>query len=147
MSADTGSVWVSICGIAVVVGFLIILAGFLVVRVLRMSIFGLGMMAVRVVSESQTEETPLDRRRTAPLPSSRDLRAQAQSLDFDAAVARRRENPSAPIPPAPSRPLPPPDMPAGASGELRRRRQRSGEQDEDGILSEFMDGDGDGLLG
>lgn len=144
MTGDTGSVWVSVCGIAAVVAFLIILAGFLAVRVLRMSIFGLGMMALRVITDPKPESSALDTRRAAPLPSSRDLRAQAQSLDFDEAVARRRSNPNAPPPPVSSMPAASAQAAPPEPQPRLRRRRRGNEEDDDGLLAGFMDDDGSG---
>ncbi len=81
----------------------------------------------------------------------RDLRAEAQSLDFDSAVARYR---GAPVPPtnpadASAQSLPPSDTQPtlGPTPPLRsRRRTRRGESDEnlDEVFGGMLDSDGDG---
>ena len=81
----------TLCLIALGVGFLILLAAFLLVRLMRGSVFGLGMMVMRMISEDPAAETKIDVT-TLPHTDALDLRAQAQSLDFDAAVSKFKQN-------------------------------------------------------
>lgn len=119
MSNETTSVVLSVCGIAAVVGVLIVLAAFLLLRVLKLSVFGLAINALRILTEPKEEPTALDIRAqnaAERLPLTRDLRSQAKSLDFDAAVARQRQTSSPPVQPsaysaqsaAPGQPIQPP---------------------------------------
>lgn len=91
MSNETTSVVLSICGIAAVVGVLIVLAAFLLLRVLKFSIFGIAINAMRVLTDPKEEPTALDVRAQVARPITHDLRTQAKSIDFDAAVARQRQ--------------------------------------------------------
>ena len=99
----------TLCIIAFGVGVLIMLAAALLLTVLRGSIFGLGMMVMRMISEQPAEETRIDLT-TLPRADSQNLRAQAQSLDFDEAVSKYRQNEqaqAAQAAPPPSTPFPP----------------------------------------
>jgi len=83
----------TLCLIALGVSFLILIAAALLLSVLRGSIFGLGMMVMRMISEPPQEETKVDTAAIAQTQSAADnLRAKAQSLDFDAAVAKYRQD-------------------------------------------------------
>jgi hypothetical protein len=99
MSSETLLVVISICGIVTVV---VLLAALLIVRIMRMSVFGVARLALNALTEAKDEESVLDVRAQSARPSSRDLRSRARSLDFDAAVARQggdpnvRTNPSTP---------------------------------------------------
>jgi hypothetical protein len=101
----------TLCIIAIGVGLLILLAGALFLSVLRGSIFGLGMMVMRMISEQPAEDTKIDLT-TLPHADTQNLRAKAQSLDFDAAVSKIRQNEqvqaqSAQVVPPPNSPFPP----------------------------------------
>src|SRR5215475_1024228 len=98
MSSETTSVIISICGIAAVVGVLIILAGFLVVRIFKTSLFSMAMMAMKIVSEPKEEADIESVRAQSANRPKRDLRAQARSMDFDAAVSQQSVNRPAPPP-------------------------------------------------
>jgi hypothetical protein len=97
--------------------------------------------------------TPRNRLRAqTPLQTS-NLRAQADNLDFDAAVAHYRSNPSAPAaPPIPFNPsgatqtAPSLDDEAQPSDRRRRRRGTRDEQEMDDMLGGFMDEGGDDIL-
>jgi hypothetical protein len=106
----------TICLIALGVGFLILIAAALLLSVLRGSVFGLGMMVMRMISEPQKEETTVDLTNVRTQSASDDLRARAQSLDFDATVAQYRQNEaaaqSAPDSPFNNPPAIPPPNPA-----------------------------------
>jgi hypothetical protein len=107
----------TLCLIGLAVGFLILFAGFLLVRLMKGSIFGLGMMAMRMISEPKEEESKVDLSGIEHY-SAQDLRAQAQSIDFDAAVAKHRQGaqsqaappPGTMFPNAPNMQPPPPQV-------------------------------------
>jgi hypothetical protein len=106
----------TLCLIAFGVGFMILLAGFLLLRLMRGSVFGLGMMVMRMISEPKEEESKVDLSGMPPR-TAQDLRAQAQSIDFDAAVAKHREGaqsqaapPGTVFPNAPNIQPPPPQI-------------------------------------
>ena len=106
----------TLCVIAFGVGLLILFAGFLLVRLMRGSVFGLGMMVMRMISEPKEEESKVDLSEIQHH-SAHDLRAQAQSFDFDAAVAKHREGaqsqaapPGTVFPNAPNMQPPPPQV-------------------------------------
>ncbi len=112
----------TLCIIAFGVGLLILLAGALLLSVLRGSIFGLGMMFMRMISEQPAEETKIDLT-TLPHADTQNLRAKAESLDFDAAVSKFRQDeqvqtqtaqaappPNSPFPPASPIVQPPPSV-------------------------------------
>jgi len=88
MSSETSSVVISICAIAAIAGVAIMLAGLLVVRIFKSSLFGMAMMAFKIVGEPKEESSALDARSQSVSRQRRNLRAQAQSVDFDSAVAR-----------------------------------------------------------
>jgi hypothetical protein len=101
----------TLCLIAVGVGLLIMLAGALFISVLRGSVFGLGLMVMRMINEQPAEETRIDLS-TLPHADTQNLRAKAQSLDFDAAVSKIRQDEqvqahSAQAAPPPNSPFPP----------------------------------------
>ncbi len=81
----------TLCIIAFGVGLLIMLGSVLFLSVLRGSVFGLGMMVMRMISEQPAEETKIDLT-TLPHADTQNLRAQAQSLDFDATVSKFRQD-------------------------------------------------------
>jgi hypothetical protein len=110
---------VTLCAIALGVGLLILLAALLMLQVLRGSIFGIAMMLMRMLT--QPKEEGADKESDSPRVSSQSavrktqemMRARADSLDFDAAVARYRgqsddtQAQSAEAAPPPTQPLPP----------------------------------------
>jgi hypothetical protein len=144
----------ALCAIAGIVGILILLAAVLLVTVLRGSIFGLANLVLRSVVDPKEESSVLDGRIQAGNSRwrSRDLRQQAQSVDFDQAVARQRGEGTPAIRTTSTTPipntlgkvdtLPPDDEP---TERVRRRRT----ENEDGLLDGFIDPDNvdDGLFG
>jgi hypothetical protein len=153
MDNQSASVVLSLCAVIGIVGILIVLVAILILRVIRMNVFGLANMALRTVSDGGEEPSRLDNRPERNLPTSRNLRAQAQSLDFDEAVARKRGESSPSIrttsstPPAASAqsvPFGQEDSPTPDLRERRRRRPNSSE-DDDGLLDSIADVD-DGWL-
>jgi hypothetical protein len=79
----------------------------------------------------------------------RDLRAQAQELDFDSAVARHRGEPVPPTQPvqAPAQALPPVETPQVSPNapSLRQRRRKKADDDSlDEVFGGLLDADGDG---
>jgi hypothetical protein len=150
MSAETSSVVISICAIAAVIGVLIVLAGFLVVRIFKTSIFGLAMMVFKMFVEPKEEPSELDTRaQSVEHPRSRDLRAQAQAqgMDFDSAVARYsgqavHTRPTTPANPIAAQNAPPVDNRPPVLRDRRRRRnnEEKGEEDAD-FLESFLDED------
>jgi hypothetical protein len=151
MSSETTSVIISVCGIAAVVGVLIILAGFLVVRIFKTSIFSMAMMAMKIVSEPKDESSGESVRAQSLNHPKRDLRAQARSMDFDSAVARQGGNratqttPTAPpTNPVSAQSVPPPGFETPATSQYpslkkRRRKSNEGEDEELDLLEAFGD--------
>lgn len=153
MSSETSSVILSICGIAAVVGVLILLAGLLLVQVFKMSIFGTAMMVMRIFTEGKTESSDPDvQAQLAERPRSRDLRARAQSADFDAAVARHATTSTQSVSVTPTQPstgtfsaqAAPLEPRTRATDEIRsardRRRKRESEENED-MFMDFLGDD------
>lgn len=152
MSSDTLLVVISICGIGTVI---VLLTALLIVRVMRLSVFGIARLVLNSLTEPKEEETVLDARPQSARPSSRDLRSRARALDFDAAVARQGGDPAVrTTPTTPAAPPPPINAPAeGQTVEyspppaLRdRRRRRRTDDDDDGILDNLLGGQDDGLF-
>jgi hypothetical protein len=139
MSNESSSVLLSLCGLGAVVCGLIMLGSFLLISVMRMSIFGIASLVLRSIVDPKPEPSEFEvRAQAAPRPSARDLRAQARAVDFDAAVAQKGGDPSvrtaAPEPPAAPLPAPP-----SAPQEPARRPRRRSDEDEDGIMGSFLD--------
>lgn len=81
---------IQLCGLAVGVGILILLAGLLVLRIGKSSVFGLGTLVVRMFMGGMQEEDETPVVHNAHAHSADDLRAKVESLDFDAAVQKYR---------------------------------------------------------
>ncbi|MCB9453954.1 MAG: hypothetical protein H6672_21180 [Anaerolineaceae bacterium] len=85
---------IQLCGLAVGVGILILLAGLLVLRVMKGSVFGLGMLVMRMFTDAKEEDEPATAHSQAQSSvhdhSLEELRAKAESLDFDSAVQKYR---------------------------------------------------------
>lgn len=155
MANDTSSVLLSVCGIIGIILVLVMLAALVLIRVLRMSIFGVARMLLNTITEPTREQSVLDgRAQTAPRPRSRNLREQAKSLDFDSAVARQGGNPSVRTTPAVTPPpisvqtALPPEQPTSDPPPTfgHRRRRRSTDEDDDGILGNLFDNDDNELF-
>lgn len=154
MTNDNALLIISACGIGAVV---VILMALLLLRVLRFSIFGLANLVLKSVVDPGEAPSRLDARaQGAARPRSRNLRAEAQSVDFDAAVAQHKGEaaPSVRTTPAATPNLgsvsaqaEPPSQ-AEDSRSLRSRRRRTTGEDNEGLLDGFMDDDNDqGLFG
>jgi hypothetical protein len=141
MSNESSSVLLSVCGLGAVVCGLIILAGLLLISVMRMSIFGIASLVLRSVLDPKSESSEFDARaQTAPRPAARDLRAQARAVDFDAAVAEKGGDPAVRTTSTLPETTPPAEPPSAASApERRERRRRQSDEDEDGIMGSFLD--------
>jgi len=74
----------SLCGIVAV---LILLGSFLVIRIMKSSVFGIANMVLRSVTDPTEVKTTTVRTQTVERP---DFRAAAKSVDFDAAVASHK---------------------------------------------------------
>ena len=136
----------TLCIIAFGVGLLILFAGALLLSVLRGSIFGLGMMVMRMISEQPAEETKVDLT-TLPHADTQNLRAQAQSLDFDSAVNKYKSQPLQPKTTGTPSPFPTaqtdlePRLDPGDTTSSRRRRRRGADEDAEGdeMFGGFLD--------
>lgn len=146
MSNESSSVLLSVCGLGVVTCGLILLGGFLVVRIMRMSMFGIASLVLRSVLDPKSEHSEFDTRaQTAPRPAARDLRAQARAVDFDAAVAQKGGDPAVRTTSTMPQTTPPSESPPAASEPERRdRRRRQRNEDEDGLMEGFLDDGNDG---
>ena len=84
MDNQTAIGLLSLCGIVAV---LILLGGFLVIRIMKSSVFGIANMVLRSVTDPAEVKTTTVRTQTVERP---DFRAAAKSVDFDAAVASHK---------------------------------------------------------
>jgi hypothetical protein len=151
MGSDNTMVIISVCGIAAVVGVFVILAGFLVVRIFKTSLFSMAMMAMKIFAEPKDESTVESVRAQTVSRTKRDLHAQAKSLDFDSAVARQAATRGTPTTPTsgntPSaQAVPPPGFETPSTSQYpslnkRRRRKPEGEDEELDLLEAFGDED------
>lgn len=137
---------------------MILLGAFLLIRILRMSVFGVANMVLRSVTDPlSTEEANAANAPIAHHPQHLDLRAQAKSIDFDAAVASKKGEVVPSVRTSPVVPSVPPPLNADAFTTStqsvvppleRKRRRRVTSEDEIDDLGDF-DNDGmiEGLLG
>lgn len=140
MSNESSSVLLSVCGLGVVTCGLILLGGFLVVRIMRMSMFGIASLVLRSVLDPKQEPSEFDARaQTGPRPAARDLRAQARAVDFDAAVAQKGGDPSVRTTSTMPQTAPPAEPPSTPEEPNRRQRRRQRNEDEDGLMEGFLD--------
>jgi hypothetical protein len=156
---DSNLVVVSVCGLSLICVGLVGVILFLVLRFTGRT-FGdfLGGNTIGGAIDSMAgvepdTRTARVRAQAQRTPSPGNLRAQADSLDFDAAVAKYRNNPNAPsaqsIPfvPSATQPTPPPlDDSAPSLPPRKRRRGFKDEQEMDDMLGGFMDEGGDDVL-
>lgn len=145
MDNQTAIGLLTLCGIVAV---LILLGSFLVIRILKGSIFGIGNMVLRSVTDPPEVKAILaEHPHPSELHQRRDLRAEAKSVDFDAAVASRkgevapsvRTNPTNQPPELNASAFSTPTPPA-AGFKRRKTRPVNSEDDDDGEMFE-------GLLG
>lgn len=149
MTNDNALLIISACGIGAVVVFL---AAFLLIKIMRLSIFGLANLVLKSVTDPGEERSRLDARaQGVERPRTRNLRAEVQAVDFDAAVAQKkgeaapsiRTTPAAPNFGAVSAQAEPPPL-ADDSRAQRSRRRRTPDEDNEGLLDGFLDDDNDG---
>lgn len=142
---DPSGLIVPLCSLSIVCGGLLVLGVFLAIRFLGLQLPGILGSFNNLAADEETDSRAFraqssGRRRP-------DLRQKAQSLDFDAAVARQRDKTN-PVPPRPADS----DSTFSAQGasrsrrsdSLRRRRNRN--HDEDEIFGGMLDEDGDGSV-
>jgi hypothetical protein len=145
---DVSPVLLAVCGFLIVALGLIIVGGLLMYRFLRFNVFS---MAMGYFMRHQGDELESDPQIT-PIQRSHNLRAKAEALDFDAALARHSKE--AQVSPAPeTQPkagvanpfegFKPSDSTSNANGAKRRKRRDSNEK-EDEIFGGMLDEDGDG---
>jgi hypothetical protein len=154
---DPMLVLISVCGASIVcVGLIGVLAVLLLRftgRNLFASVGGLGGLVTTMAGVGDEDGDDDYERLQRQSPQRRDLRAQAQSLDFQSTVEKYRGGqPSASAAPRPPQPASRPtttnpfDTPPTLDDRLTSRRRRADEgEDEDGLMGSFLD-DGDGPL-
>jgi hypothetical protein len=136
----------SLCGIVAV---LILLGAFLVIRIMRGSIFGIANMVLRSVTDPAEVKTTTVRTQTVERP---DFRAAAKSVDFDAAVASHKGEVTPSIRTAPTTPTPEIDASAfttthvttptvSPNTQRKRIRRQHIDDEEDGEMFEGLLGD------
>lgn len=141
---DISPVLLAVCGVLIVVLGLMTVGGLLMYRFLRFNIFSMAMGYFMRHQGDEVESKP----QTAPVQRSHNLRAKAEALDFDAAVARHsKDAQTSPVP----RPkatstdtfegFKPADYTSRTNGTSKKRR-RDGNEDE--IFGGMLDEDGDG---
>lgn len=135
---------------------MILLGGFLVIRIMRTSIFGIAGMVLRSVTDPlSTEEADEAKAQVSHNPAHLDLRAQAKSIDFDAAVASKKGEVVPSIRTTPTTPTVPPPLNADAfsatqpvTQPLERKRRRRNANNEIDEFDDLDDGEMfEGLLG
>ncbi len=164
---DSSLVLIAVCGLSVVCVGTIAVVALLVVRftgrTLGEMIGGLGgfggvagaLVAAAADAGDDDVESGIRRERRRTTSASRDLRARAQSLDFNEAVNRYRSGdqpassqsarPVRPTSPTnqPTTPFPNVPEPRESGASLRARRRGNPEQEVDDMLGGLMDEDGD----
>jgi hypothetical protein len=147
---DPALALVAICGFSIICVGLFVVVGLLVLRVTGRSVGSLlggqglyGLVdSVSGASDPEENINPANRRRRTPAGS--DLRAKTQSLDFDAAVQRYKDQPPGTAAPKPSSPFPlapEPDTRGNAEARATRKRRKRGEDDSDAdeMFGGFLD--------
>ena len=130
---------VAICAFALICLGLIAIVGFLVLRFTGRTlgdILGEGGLPGVVDTLADEDDDPLSGTRRRRRTSGSDLRAQAQSLDFDAAVTKYKNQPASSSAPVSRSPFPPTQTPPERelpdnSTRLRRKRRKGNEDDGD----------------
>lgn len=150
---DIGLILVTVCGLSLVCVGTFVVVAFIVVRTTGVRLWdafsGIGGV-FGVLNSGEDDEPELANRSAARRDrrSRADLRARAQALDFDSAVARHSEEPASPTalsadtPPRQPGTRLPTERPLGGASQRRRRA----EGDEDEIFGGFLDDDGDGSI-
>lgn len=150
---DIGPLLLSLCGLGVVCGGVLLVAFFFGQRLLGFGLQGL------ISAEVNDDDDPLLQppRRSALFKRNTPAREQRQSLDFDSAVQYYRQKSSSgqtvtPPPTAQSAPGPNPDLYTPPAKDdpfdkyRQRLRRRDNEEDILGLMS-ADDDEGDGILG
>ena len=144
MDNQTAIGLLTLCGIVVV---LILLGSFLLLTVLRSSVFSIANLVLKaVVDPAEGKSSSGLRPQSEP---RRDFRAEAKSVDFDAAVASHkgevnpsiRTTPASPTPELRASAFSAPDVSAPSSRKHRRPRNTNIEDEEDGEMFEGLMGD------
>ncbi len=153
MDNQTAIGLLTLCGFVTI---MILLGGFLVIRIMRTSIFGIASMVLRSVTDPlSTEDAKEANAQVAHHPAHLDLRAQAKSIDFDAAVASKKGEVVPSIRTTPATPTVPPPLNADAfsatqpvTQPLERKRRRRNANNEIDEFDDLDDGEMfEGLLG
>lgn len=150
---DPALALVAICGFSVICVGLIAVLGFLVLRFTGRTVGGLlgggglhGLFSsLSGADDPDDEPSTLNRRRRTP--AATDLRAQAQSLDFDSAVNKYKSQPLRPSTTGTASPFPTaqadpePRLDPGDTTSSRRRRRRGADEDAEGdeMFGGFLD--------
>jgi len=141
---DISPVLLAVCGILIVALGLILVGGLLMYRFLRFNIFSMAMGYFMKNQGGELESDP----QIVPMQRSHNLRAKAEALDFDAAVARHSKEAqlSTEAKPTASAAEPfegfkPADYTPSTNGTSKRRRR---DANEDEIFGGMLDDDGDG---
>jgi hypothetical protein len=146
VSNQTAIGLLSLCGIVVV---MILLGSFLVIRIMKSSVFGIANMVLRSVTDPSEVKTTTVRTQTVERP---DFRTAAKSVDFDAAVASRKGEPNPSVRTNPTTPTPEINAEAFTTTHVttpsldthtqrKRIRREHIDDEEDGELFEGLLGD------
>lgn len=146
MDNQTALGLLSICGIVAV---MILLGSFLLIRIMKSSIFGIANMVLRSVTDpAEVKTTTVVHAQTA----HPDFRSAAKSVDFDAAVASHKGEVTPSVRTAPTTPAPLPDVRASSVNitnetssigprQRKRLRRQHIEDEDDGEMFEGLLGD------
>jgi hypothetical protein len=150
---DPALALVAICGFSVICIGLIAVLGFLVLRFTGRTVGGMlgggglhGLLgSLSGADDPDTDQSIINRRRRAP--AATDLRAQAQSVDFDSAVNKYKSQPLQPKTTGTPSPFPTaqtdlePRLDPGDTTSSRRRRRRGADEDAEGdeMFGGFLD--------
>lgn len=86
------STLITVCGLAALAVVIVMLAALVMLRVLRFGVFGFANLIMRMLSEPKDEADVADMRAQAvPRIDPTDVRGLTETLDFDAAVERARQ--------------------------------------------------------
>ena len=145
MSNQTAIGLLSLCGIVAV---MILIGAFLLIRIMKSSVFGIANMVLRSVTDpAEVKTTTVVRSQAVERP---DFRAAAKSVDFDAAVATHKGETNPSIHTSPS--TQPPELHANAFSttetttpdlhtQRKRIRREHVDDEEDGQMFEGLLGD------
>lgn len=140
-------VLLGICGLAFVILGVLAVAAFIIARTTGKSLLDLfgglgGAAAVMGGGDDDADISPRTRRSAR---QRTNLRAQADSLDFDSAVAQYQPGDANPRASAAPRPAPPWETSEAATSAVppvrRRRKRREDDEDDLDMMEGFLDGD------